>query len=152
MTPDPRRLSSSSTIQKSPVISNATVETLPLLLYVAEDCLSKASVSAKDVARSMSAKEVAEHHKLLSTGLTCLEVAMQSNTLKTKPRLEAKVLLRYASTLVEETTNLMEAEVALKKVQTISETASPVPQLNLMEANMMCSTVSWTSTTPHSLS
>ncbi|KAH8882838.1 hypothetical protein GQ53DRAFT_787290 [Thozetella sp. PMI_491] len=122
MTPDPRRLSSSAGVQKSPVVSNATVETLPLLLYVAEDCLSKAKASAKDIAGSMGANEVAEHHKLLSTGLTCLEVAMQANTLKSKPRLEAKILLRYASTLVEETNNLMEAEVALKKVQTIAET------------------------------
>ena len=121
---DPRRLSSGSAVQKSPVVTNASTpaEIVPLLLYIADDCLSKAKEGAEAAARSMTTQHVNDHHKMISTGLTCLEVALQSNTIKSKPRLEAKVLLRYATTLVEETTNTMEAEVALKKVQTISET------------------------------
>ncbi len=95
-----------------------------MLLYIADDCLSKAKAGARHVARSMSAQQISDHHKVVSTGLACLEVALQSNAIKNKPRLEAKILLRYASTLVEETNNIMEAEVALKKVQTISETVS----------------------------
>jgi hypothetical protein len=89
------------------------VETLPVLLHVAEDCFSKANAAARDIARSMSAEEVVEHHKLVATGLGCLEIAMKSN--KLLPRLEARLCLRYASILVDETTNIMEAETALTR-------------------------------------
>ncbi|KAK0635521.1 cohesin loading factor [Bombardia bombarda] len=112
---DQRRQSSASAVAKSPVLSNASahVETLPLLLCVAEDCFSKANAASQDVAKSMSANAVKEHHKLVATGLACLEIAMKSN--KLWPRLEARLCLRYASILTEETTNLMEAETALTR-------------------------------------
>lgn len=89
------------------------VETLPLLLCVAEDCFAKAHAAASKVARSMSDSEVNEYHKMVATGLGCLEVAMNSN--KLWPRLEARLCLRYASVLIEETTNIMEAETALTR-------------------------------------
>ncbi|KAK1778980.1 cohesin loading factor-domain-containing protein [Copromyces sp. CBS 386.78] len=89
------------------------VETLPLLLCVAEDCFAKAHAAASKVARSMSDTEVKEYNKMVATGLGCLEVAMNSN--KLFPRLEARLCLRYASVLIEETTNIMEAETALTR-------------------------------------
>lgn len=61
----------------------------------------------------MAADEVAEHHKLVATGLGCLNVALQSN--KLYPRLEARLCLRYAGVLIEETTNISEAETILTR-------------------------------------
>lgn len=89
------------------------VETLPLLLCVAEDCFAKAHAAASKIARSMSESELKEYNKMVATGLGCLEVAMNSN--KLWPRLEARLCLRYASLLIEETTNIMEAETALTR-------------------------------------
>ncbi|KAL2021495.1 hypothetical protein VTK56DRAFT_7128 [Thermocarpiscus australiensis] len=112
---NPRRLSSSAGVTKSnatPQLSSH-LETLPLLLLVAEDCFEKANAAAQQVARSMTAGEVAEHHKLMATGLGCLEVALKSN--KLWPRLEARLCLRYAGILVEETTNIMDAETTLTR-------------------------------------
>ncbi|KAM7187969.1 MAU2 chromatid cohesion factor [Rhypophila sp. PSN 637] len=111
---DPRRVSGGG-VTKSPMLSppSTHVETLPILLCIAEDCFSQASLGAQNVAKSMSGPEVDQHHKLLSTGLGCLEIALKSN--KLPPRLEARLCLRYASILTEETTNLMEAETALTR-------------------------------------
>lgn len=61
----------------------------------------------------MSETEVADHHKLVATGLGCLDVALKSN--KLWPRLEARLCLRYASVLIDETTNIMEAETTLTR-------------------------------------
>lgn len=80
---------------------------------MAEDCFAKAHAAASGIARSMSDSEVKEYHKMVATGLGCLEVAMNSN--KLWPRLEARLCLRYASVLIEETTNIMEAETALTR-------------------------------------
>jgi hypothetical protein len=123
---DPRRPSSSAGITKSPVTPqvSAHVETLPLLLSVAEDCFEKANAAAQQVAKTMSAGEVAEHHKLVATGLGCLDVALKSN--KLWPRLEARLCLRYTSILIEETTNITEAETALTRGISVCEKVMPV--------------------------
>lgn len=80
---------------------------------MAEDCFAKAHAAASKIARSMSDSELKEYNKMVATGLGCLEVAMNSN--KLWPRLEARLCLRYASVLIEETTNIMEAETALTR-------------------------------------
>ncbi|KAK4242490.1 cohesin loading factor-domain-containing protein [Achaetomium macrosporum] len=122
LTQDSRRLSSSAGVAKSPAIPQASshIEMLPLLLCVAEDCFEKANAGAQQVARSMSPSEVAEHHKLVATGLGCLNIALKSN--KLWPRLEARLCLRYASVLIEETTNIMEAETTLTRGISVCET------------------------------
>lgn len=121
---DPRRQVSSGGITKSPVLSQSSthVETLPILLSIAEDCFSQAGLAAQGVARSMSRPEVEQHHKLVATGLGCLELALKSS--KLPPRLEARLCLRYASILTEETTNLMEAETALSRGIAVCEKVS----------------------------
>lgn len=102
-------------VTKSPSVSHASVQvdTLSLLICVAEDCFSKARASVRDVGKALQPEPVKEYHKLVATGLGCLDVAMQSS--KIWPRLEARIRLRYASVLVEETTNYMEAETTLTK-------------------------------------
>lgn len=69
--------------------------------------------------RSLHPDTLKEYHKLIATGLACLDVALQSN--KLVPRLEARVRLRYASMLLEETTNYAEAETILTKGISVSE-------------------------------
>jgi hypothetical protein len=104
-----------SSVTKSPSVSHASVQvdTLSLLVCVAEDCFSKARASVRDVGKLLQPETVKEYHKLIATGLGCLDVAMQSS--KIWPRLEARIRLRYANVLVEETTNYMEAETTLMK-------------------------------------
>lgn len=110
---DARRLASGA-IAKSPVMPQTPhIETLPLLLAVAEDCFAKANAAAPSASWAMVKNEVVEHHRLVATGLGCLEVAMKHN--KLTPRLEARLCLRYAGILVDETTNIMEAETALTR-------------------------------------
>ncbi len=60
-----------------------------------------------------------EYHKLIATGLRCLQVVLDNT--KLAPRLEARVRFRYASILCEETNNVMEAETALTKGITLCE-------------------------------
>ncbi|KAK3946078.1 MAU2 chromatid cohesion factor [Diplogelasinospora grovesii] len=115
VTKDPRRSSTGTNASaKSPMLSHTPhFDALPLLLRVAEDCFSQADAAARGVAKSMAASEIKDHHKLIATGLGCLEVALRST--KLQPRLEARLCLRYASILIEETTNLMEAETTLTR-------------------------------------
>lgn len=54
-----------------------------------------------------------QYQKLISTGLGCLEAALYEGRLE--PRMEAKIRLRYAAILFEETDNMMEAETALSR-------------------------------------
>jgi len=90
-----------------------------VLIHIAEDCIDKARAIGQDVARRMAAAEVTEYQKLISTGLGCLEMAMAAK--KLVPRLEARLCLRYASILIEETTNLTEAETALTRGISVCE-------------------------------
>ena len=56
---------------------------------------------------------LAQYQKLIATGLGCLEAALNEGGLE--PCIEAKIRLRYAGVLMEETDNMMEAETALSK-------------------------------------
>jgi hypothetical protein len=55
-----------------------------------------------------------------------MEVALQSN--KLWPRLEARLRLRYAGILAEETVNTMEAETALTKGIALCDKVFPSPR------------------------
>lgn len=67
----------------------------------------------------MESGVVAQYQKLIATGLGCLEAALAGGRLE--PRLEAKMRLRYAGVLLEETENMMEAETVLSKGITLCE-------------------------------
>ncbi|KAK8034408.1 mitochondrial membrane protein [Apiospora rasikravindrae] len=88
-------------------------DTNSLLICVAEDMFSAARKGVLHVADSLDSKAVQEYQKLIATGLGCLELVLNSNRLA--PRLEARLQLRYASILCEETNNVMESETALAK-------------------------------------
>ncbi len=117
---------------------------------MAEDCFEKANAAAQQAARSMTASEVAEHHKLIATGLGCLDVALKSN--KLWPRLEARLCLRYTSILIEETTNITVAETTLTRgISVCEKVRQPLPVgVWQHSVNSRISTASWTSNTARS--
>lgn len=115
---------SPSISKKSPAVQHKPrpVDTLPIMVAVAEECLDKAHASVHDVAMSMHPDFVDEYQRLIATSLACLEATLQSNRLT--PRDEARVRLRYAALLQEETENLMVAETALTKGITLCDKVS----------------------------
>ncbi|KAI9780584.1 MAG: hypothetical protein M1835_004460 [Candelina submexicana] len=84
-----------------------------LLLALAEDYFDAAHGRGSLVALATRAIEVEEYNRLISFGLGCLETVLKRWRLQ--PRLEARVLLRYATVLHEETDNDLEAETALSR-------------------------------------
>lgn len=107
---------SPSITKKSPAVTPKPrpVNTAPLMIAIAEECLEKARNASHDVAMNLCPNQVDEYQELIATSLSCLEAALQSNP-QLAPREEARVRLRYAALLQEETENLMEAETALAK-------------------------------------
>lgn len=99
-----------------------------MMVAVAEECFGKARSSVHDVAMSLDPTRVDEYQNLITTGLACLEAALQSNRLS--PRQEARMRLRYASLMLEETENLMEAETALTKGITLCDKVRIPPSLS----------------------
>ncbi|KAL8348842.1 hypothetical protein RB601_002225 [Gaeumannomyces tritici] len=107
-------LSHSPAIARSPSVpSQPSLDHPSILIHVADECLVKAQEGALRLASSCSPEALGEYHKLVATGLACLEAAISSK--KLSPRIEAKARLRYAGIVVEETENLMDAETMLTK-------------------------------------
>lgn len=94
-------------------------DTTSLLICVAEELLAKARSEVFAVAENPTVQNVQDYQKLIATGLGCLETVLNSN--KVTPQLEAKLQLRYATILCEETNNIMEGETALTKGITLCE-------------------------------
>ena len=92
------------------------------MVAIAEECLQAARNSVHDVAMSLEAGQIDEYQRLIATSLSCLEAAMQNS--KLAPREEARLRMRYAALLQEETDNLMEAEMALGKGITLCDKVS----------------------------
>lgn len=115
---------SPSITKKSPAVTPKPrpVDTVQIMVAVAEECLGKARAAAHDIAMSPDDARVDEYQSLITTGLACLEASLQSSRLN--PRQEARMRLRYAAVLLEETDNLMEAETALAKGLTLCERVS----------------------------
>ncbi|KAM0813599.1 putative 75k gamma secalin [Seiridium cardinale] len=94
-------------------------DTNSLLVCVAEELFTKARKEVLRLADTLDPQGVQEYQKMVATGLGCLETVLSSN--KLAPKVEAKLQLRYASILCEETNNIMEAETALAKGITLCE-------------------------------
>ncbi|KPM41292.1 hypothetical protein AK830_g5221 [Neonectria ditissima] len=112
---------SPSITKKSPAIppKPRPVDTVQIMVAVAEECFKKARSSVHDVAMHLEPARVDEYQNLITTGLACLEASLQNHRLS--PRQEARMRLRYAAVLLEETENLMEAETALTKGITLCD-------------------------------
>ncbi|KAK7416563.1 hypothetical protein QQZ08_011961 [Neonectria magnoliae] len=112
---------SPSITKKSPAIppKPRPVDTVQIMVAVAEECFDKARSSVHDVAMHLEPTRVDEYQNMITTGLACLEASLQTRRLS--PRQEARMRLRYAAVLLEETENLMEAETALTKGITLCD-------------------------------
>lgn len=82
-----------------------------LLLSLAEDYFTAAHTEGSYRIMKERNIDVRQYFKLVATGLGCLETLL--NQFKLQPQLEANVRLRYASVLLDETENMMEAEQSL---------------------------------------
>jgi tetratricopeptide (TPR) repeat protein len=86
---------------------------ISLLPGLAEEYFSAAHGMSLRIAKTLTGADMELYQKLIATGLACLQSALEAG--KLAPKLEAKVRLRYAAVLVEETENVMEAEECLNK-------------------------------------
>ncbi|VUC36862.1 unnamed protein product [Clonostachys rosea] len=122
---------------KSPAISSkAAPHTMtPAIICLAEELISKARSMAPTIASTLNSADVEEYQKLIGTGLACLETALQSQGLS--PRHEARLRLRYAVVLQEETENLMEAETTLSKGITLCDKHRMLDLKYCMQHSMM---------------
>jgi len=75
--------------------------------------LARAYEGSQRIARFGDQGAVEEYQKLVATGLSCMDAAIQ--TAKLPPRTEALARLRYAAVVIEETENKTEAETTLTK-------------------------------------
>ncbi|PQE30816.1 cohesin loading factor protein [Rutstroemia sp. NJR-2017a WRK4] len=100
--------------QMSPAKPAAPPLDYPLLVIsLAEEYFAAAHELAPSVVVSMTAENVHEYHKLITMGLECLSICLKQ--LKLPPRLEARVRLRFAGVICEETNNYTEAETLLSQ-------------------------------------
>ncbi|KAI9646602.1 hypothetical protein NHQ30_004597 [Ciborinia camelliae] len=84
-----------------------------LMVSLAEEYFGAAHELAPAVAVAMTEENVHEYHKLITVGLECLTIALKQ--LKLPARMEAKVRLRIAGIIYEETNNYAEAETMLSQ-------------------------------------
>lgn len=84
-----------------------------LLLTLAEEYIAAARGMGPMVALFRREMEVAQYHKLMATGMGCMETVLKNWRLH--PRPEATLRFRYASLLYEETENTMAMETVLSK-------------------------------------
>ncbi|KAF2652830.1 hypothetical protein K491DRAFT_604160 [Lophiostoma macrostomum CBS 122681] len=98
--------------QQSPPKSLPTDLTV-LLLHAADEYINAAHAMGSIAALAQKNADLAQYHKLMSTGLGCMEAILRRYN--QGPRDEAKLRLRYASLLVEETENDIEIEEVLSK-------------------------------------
>lgn len=82
-------------------------------MALAEEFFSEAHKIGAASATNLSRATIDTYQKLISTGLGCLETCLLNLVLK--PRLQARIRLRFASVMYEETENNMEAELVLTK-------------------------------------
>jgi coenzyme F420-reducing hydrogenase beta subunit len=84
-----------------------------LLLSLAEEYINAAHSLGSTVALLKKEADVEQYHKLIVTGLGCLEVVLKRFRLP--PRVEASLTVRYVALLCEETENYSEMESLLTK-------------------------------------
>ncbi|KAH8726108.1 cohesin loading factor-domain-containing protein [Phaeosphaeriaceae sp. PMI808] len=84
-----------------------------LLLSAADEYIAAARGLGAAVVRYQQEADVRQYYKLMSTGMACMDTVLRDFSMV--PRDEAKLRLRYASLLVEETDNTTEIDDVLSK-------------------------------------
>ncbi|KMU76950.1 hypothetical protein CISG_05992 [Coccidioides immitis RMSCC 3703] len=96
-----------------PKCENQSIDYQVLLLSLADEYFDAAHSQGTILAASRQEADIEQYHKLIATGLCCIEAVLRNWRLQ--PRTEALLRLRYARILYEETHNDLEAETALSK-------------------------------------
>lgn len=120
-----RPAASSQTSQLSRPATTADTHELPvdyqvLLLALADEYFSKAHSMTARLVRSQVEADLEQYHSLVATGLGCIESVLK-NWKFPEPRTEARLQLRCATLLFEETDNEGEAQELLNKGITLCE-------------------------------
>ncbi|KAF2826344.1 hypothetical protein CC86DRAFT_370368 [Ophiobolus disseminans] len=84
-----------------------------MLLSAADEYIAAARGMGSLVIREKREVDLRQYHKLMATGMGCMDTVLRDFSLL--PRDEAKLRLRYASLLVEETDNTTEVDEVLSK-------------------------------------
>ncbi|CAK3975635.1 uncharacterized protein RCC_04929 [Lecanosticta acicola] len=109
--------------QAQPASRPATIDYQATLLALSDEYISAAySMTGALATAEVSDETLDEYHALLSTGMGCLDSVIRNYHIP-DPRKEARIRLRLASLLYEETDNDMETEEILSKGITICERA-----------------------------
>ncbi|KAF1926510.1 uncharacterized protein M421DRAFT_67111 [Didymella exigua CBS 183.55] len=84
-----------------------------MLLSAADEYIAAARGMGPSVARQKKNGEVQQYYKLMSTAMGCMDAVLRKYNMQ--PRDEARLRLRYASLLIEETDNTAEIDEILSK-------------------------------------
>ena len=98
---------------EQPIPHTSPLDYSLLLLSMAEEYIAAAHSRGSVAVFDKGETRLREYYRLVATGLGCLEAVLTK--CKLQPDWEARVRLRYATILYEETENTMEAEEALSK-------------------------------------
>jgi len=102
-----------------------------VILSLAEEYFSSARAMGKGVALNGSADDVEQYYQLIANGLGCLETVLKHWRFS-DPRAEARLRLKYANLLFEETENEAEAQATITKALTLCERSRLVDLKNSM--------------------
>jgi hypothetical protein len=87
-----------------PLPRESAIDLQPVLLGLADQYISKAHGMSSYLARSPQEADVDQYYSLISAGLGCMESVLK-NWKFPEPKIEARLQLRYANLLLEETEN-----------------------------------------------
>lgn len=98
--------------------AHLTQKTLPadmlvMLLSAADEYIAAARGMGSSIARQRKTGDVQQYCKLMSTAMGCMDAVLRKYNMQ--PREEARLRLRYASLLIEETDNTNEIDEVLSK-------------------------------------
>jgi uncharacterized coiled-coil DUF342 family protein len=84
-----------------------------MLLSAADEYVAAARSLGSTIASTRRDSDLQQYHKLMATAMGCMDAVLKKFNML--PRDEAKLRLRYASLLVEETDNTAEIDEVLSK-------------------------------------
>lgn len=84
-----------------------------MLLSAADEYIAAARGMGSTIARQKKHGDIQQYYKLMSTAMGCMDAVLRKYNMQ--PRDEAKLRLRYASLLIEETDNTTEIDEILSK-------------------------------------
>lgn len=100
--------------------SDLPVDYQVLLLALADEYINKAHGMSAMLVRSMQDADLEQYQKLIAAGLGCIESVLR-NFKFPDPRIEARLVHRYCSLLLDETENESEAHEMLSKTIRLCE-------------------------------